>query len=339
MRVGVIGAGGWGTALAVIMAEKGFQVSLWVRNSDLYKSIILKRINGTYLPGIRLPERIRPTTSLADAARAKELLIMAVPSQALRSIASALRDHLSYETVIVSAAKGLETGTLLRLSQVLQQELPERYRSRIAVLSGPNHAEEVSRNIPTATVVAAAVQEIAETVQEALMTPFFRVYTNPDLIGVEMGGALKNVIALGAGILAGLKMGDNTTAALITRGLVEITRLGTAMGARARTFTGLSGLGDLFVTCTSAHSRNRAVGIKLAQGQPIDQVLAGMPMVAEGVTTTRAAYRLAVKLSIEMPITYEIYQVLYGAKAPGEALQDLMLRERKGEIEEIVFEK
>ncbi len=248
-------------------------------------------------------------------------------------------EHLFREAVIVNAAKGLEKESHLRLSQVLAAELPARYRERLAVLSGPNHAEEVSRRAPTLTVVASKHSGTAEQVQEALSTPYFRVYTNPDLTGVELGGSLKNVIALGVGIVEGLGLGDNTRAALVTRGLVEITRLGIALGAQARTFTGLSGMGDLFVTCASGHSRNRAVGVKLGQGQNLERILDGTPTVAEGVNTTRSAFHLARQCGVEMPITVEIYRVLFQEKPPREAVHDLMNRARKAEIEDIAFEK
>jgi glycerol-3-phosphate dehydrogenase (NAD(P)+) len=338
MEAAVIGAGGWGTALAVMLAGQGAEVSLWVRGSEAYKTIVLKRINETYLPGVKLPAGVRPTMNAAEALHGKTLVLLAVPSHGVRAVAKMIREHLAARAVIVCGAKGLEERSYLRMSQVLAQELPALYHDRIAVLSGPNHAEEVSRGIPTATVVASGNRETALKVQEALFNPYFRVYTNPDLIGVEMGGALKNVIALGAGIVEGLGLGDNTRAALLTRGLVEITRLGTAMGARAGTFTGLAGLGDLFVTCASGHSRNRAVGLKLGLGIPLGEIQAGMKMVAEGVLTTRAAWELSRQVGVEMPITGEIYRVLYEGKLPRQAVEALMLREPRAEIEDIAFD-
>ncbi len=241
--------------------------------------------------------------------------------------------------MIVNAAKGLEDPRRLRLSQVLREELPETLHGRIAVISGPNHAEEVSRGLPSATVAASMVAETARQVQEMLMTPYFRVYTNPDLVGVELGGALKNVIAIGAGIVEGLGLGDNSKAALVTRGLAEMIRLGRAMGAQARTFSGLSGLGDLYATCSSLHSRNRAVGYKLGQGMRFGEIAAGMRTVAEGVNTTRAAAELSRKIGVEMPITAEIYRILFEGKLPRKAVEELMLREKKAEDEEIAFEK
>ncbi|NMA92861.1 MAG: NAD(P)H-dependent glycerol-3-phosphate dehydrogenase [Firmicutes bacterium] len=335
MKVAVIGAGGWGTALATVLSAKGYQVDLWVRNVELYKTIILKRINETYLPDIKLPALIRPTLALEEALWGKSLIILAVPSHGIRQIARKIAALLPRQAPIVNVAKGLEDGTYQRLSQVLQEELPEGHHRRLAVLSGPNHAEEVSRGLPSATVVASAAIDTARQVQERMMAPNLRVYTSTDLVGVELGGALKNIIALGAGILDGLEMGDNIKAALVTRGLVEITRLGVALGARPATFSGLSGVGDLFATCASRHSRNRRVGYKLGQGIPLEKIKERMPTVAEGIITTRAAYQLSRQVKVEMPITEKIYQALYQGKAPREAVQELMLREAKKEMEDI----
>ncbi|HOA35792.1 MAG TPA: NAD(P)H-dependent glycerol-3-phosphate dehydrogenase [Bacillota bacterium] len=339
MEAAVVGAGGWGTALAVLLADKGCRVSFWMRSQDVYRKIILKRVNEDYLPGVRLGETIRPTVELEEALRGKELVIFAVPSHGLRAVAAAAAPYLPPRAVIVNAAKGLEDPRRLRLSQVLREELPETLHGRIAVISGPNHAEEVSRGLPSATVAASMVAETARQVQEMLMTPYFRVYTNPDLVGVELGGALKNVIAIGAGIVEGLGLGDNSKAALVTRGLAEMIRLGRAMGAQARTFSGLSGLGDLYATCSSLHSRNRAVGYKLGQGMRFGEIAAGMRTVAEGVNTTRAAAELSRKIGVEMPITAEIYRILFEGKLPRKAVEELMLREKKAEDEEIAFEK
>lgn len=338
MQISIIGAGGWGTALAAALAGQGKSVVLWVRSAETYKTIILKRTNETYLPGVKLPPEVRPTLSLSEALQGKKLILLTVPSPGVRSMAVALRGLLQPGAAIVCAAKGLEENTLLRMSQVLEQELPQPLHSRIAVLSGPNHAEEVSRGMPAATVVSSLNRETALQVQEALTLPSFRVYTNSDLAGVELGGALKNIIALGAGIVDGLGLGDNSKAALVTRGLVEMARLGAAMGARPRTFTGLSGLGDLYATCSSDHSRNRAVGMQLGRGKILGEILSGMKMVAEGVTTTRAARTLARNLSVEMPITGEIYQVLFEGKAPRAAVESLMQRESKAESEDIAFD-
>lgn len=339
MEAAVIGAGGWGTALAVLLADKGCPVSLWMRSADLYKTIILKRTNEKYLPGVKLGPLIRPTLELGEALRNKRLVIFAVPSHGLRAVAVAAAPHLSPHAIVVNAAKGLEEPSRLRLSQVLKEELPPELHSQIAVISGPNHAEEVSRGLPSATVAASTNRETARWVQEALMTPSFRVYTNADLIGVELGGALKNVIALGAGIVEGLELGDNARAALVTRGLVEMTRLGTALGAHAGTFAGLSGLGDLYATCSSPHSRNRAVGFKLGRGMRFGEITAGMHTVAEGINTTRVAAELSRQADVEMPITAEIYRVLFEGKLPQKAVDRLMQREKKAESEESAFKK
>ena len=333
MEAAVIGAGGWGTALAVLLADKGYQVSIWMRSQDVYKKIILKRVNEDYLPGVKLRETIRPTLELEEALCGKKLVILAVPSQGLRAVTAAAATYLSPRATVVNVAKGLEDPGKKRLSQLLQEELPEELHEGIAVISGPNHAEEVSRGLPSATVAASASRKTALRVQEALMTPYFRIYTNDDLPGVELGGALKNVIALGAGMVEGLELGDNAKAALVTRGLAEMTRLGTALGARAGTFAGLAGLGDLYATCSSLHSRNRAVGFKLGQGMRWGEIAAGMRTVAEGVNTTRAAAELSRELGIEMPITTEIYRVLFEGELPEEAVDRLMQRAKKSESE------
>ena len=337
MRLCVIGAGGWGTALSILLAGKYTEVALWVRNAGLYRDMALRRVNDLYLPQVKLPKNIRPTTDLAEAVRGKKIAVMAVPSHGLRAVAASLRNMLSPQTIVINTAKGLEQETGLRLSQVLEQELPKVNVRKIAVISGPNHAEEIARDMPAATVAASLHREVAAEVQEIFMTPNFRVYTNSDLAGVELGGSLKNVIALGAGILDGLGLGENTKAALITRGIVEITRLGTALGAKPGTFTGLSGLGDLFVTCSSEHSRNRAVGVKLGEGRPLKEILQSMQMVAEGVKTTGVAWRLSREAGVEMPITDEIYRVLYQNKPARAAVETLMQRNRKAENEDIAF--
>ncbi len=337
MKAAIIGAGGWGTALATLLAVKGYEVHLWVRNVDLYKAMILKRVNEIYLPGVKLPDPIRPTLDLAEALSDKGLVVLAVPSHGVRQISAKIADLIPDRALIVNVAKGLEDGTYLRLSQVLEQELPERYHSRLAILSGPNHAEEISRGLPSLTVAASANPNTARQAQEAMMVPYFRIYTSSDLVGVELGGALKNVIALGAGILDGLELGDNVKAALVTRGLAEITRLGVRLGSRPSTFSGLSGVGDLFVTCCSRHSRNRLVGCKLGQGIPLDQIREEMASVAEGILTTRAAYQLSRQMEVEMPITETIYRVIYHGKSPREAVGELMQRDPKTEIEGIAY--
>lgn len=335
-RVAVLGAGSWGTALAILLAGKGFSVRLWGRTEDGVLDVQRSRENRLFLPGVRLPHLIEVTDSETRASEGAEAVILSVPAQALRQVIRRFCPHLSSNVILVNTAKGIDTSSQLRLSEVLKAELPTTLTSRMAVLSGPSHAEEVARGLPTTVVVAAESRWVAEQVQDLFLTPRFRVYTNPDLIGVELGGALKNIIALGAGMSDGMGYGDNTRSALITRGLTEIKRLGIALGANSMTFSGLSGLGDLIVTCNSMHSRNRRAGIMLGQGYPLAEVLATIGMVVEGVETTRATYHLAARLGVEMPITNQIYQVLFEGLSPREAVNNLMLRQRTHEIEEVV---
>lgn len=335
-RVAVIGGGSWGTALTLALAENCPQVDLWVRRPELCRSIRETGINHDYLPGIKLPVNITVTSNLEAAVRDKDVLVLVVPSHTVRTIARQIAPDIKRNTIVISCAKGLEEDTLQRMSEILQEELPH---CQPAVLSGPNHAEEVGRLIPSATVVSAHSRIVAETVQDLFMTRFFRVYTNPDFLGVEICGALKNVIALGAGISDGLGFGDNTKAALITRGLTEIARLGMKIGANPLTFAGLAGIGDLVVTCTSQHSRNRTFGMELGKGRKLEEILAGMRMVAEGVRTTRVAWQLAELHGVEMPITQQTYEVLFRQKDPRLAVEDLMRRGRRHEMEEIVSDK
>lgn len=332
MKIAVIGAGSWGTALAKLLGERHSEVTLWVRSRELAAEIAASRQNRRYLPEIVLPPNLIVTDELAGAVGQAELVIVATPSHAVRQTANNLSAHIAPGTVVVSAAKGLELGSLKRMSAVIAEEIPA---AAVVALSGPNHAEEVSAGQPTATVAASASRQAAELVQDALMTPYFRVYTNPDIIGVELGGALKNIIALGAGVADGLGFGDNAKAALMTRGLAEITRLGTAMGARPLTFAGLAGIGDLIVTCTSRHSRNRRAGQMLAAGKTRAEVEAASSMVVEGIKATAAAYELAGQNQVDMPITAEIYGVLYGNAGPREAVSRLMARGRTHEVEEV----
>lgn len=337
MKIAVLGGGGWGTALACLLGAKHSHVTLWVRNAVTAREIAESRVNSRYLPGVTLPAQVAVTSNLALAVEQAALVFLVTPSQAIRETAHKIAPLLAPRAVVVCAAKGLEVGTNLRLSQVLQEELPA-YRDRLAVLSGPNHAEEVGRGFPTATVVAATGRNAAELVQDVLMTPNFRVYTNPDVVGVEMGGALKNIIALGAGITVGLGYGDNTIAALLTRGLSEIARLGMAMGANPLTFAGLSGFGDLVATSTSPHSRNRRAGIAIAAGQSVAEIQASTSMVVEGIRATQAAYALKEKYHVSMPITEEIYHVLYEGQSPQTAVLHLMTRSRTHEMEEVVLQ-
>lgn len=331
-RIAVFGSGSWGTAISLLLVRAGHNVSLIGIFSDEIELMKRKKENVPYLPGVFLPDAIEPSTDLALADT--DAVFLSVPSHAVRESARRLKPHLKPGSIIINTAKGLEEDTGLRLSQVLEQELPDH---PIAVLSGPSHAEEVGRDVVTAVVVAAQEVAVAEQVQDLIMTSKFRVYTNQDLIGVEMGGSLKNIIALCTGILEGMNPRDNTKAALITRGLTEITRLGVAMGAQAQTFSGLSGIGDLIVTCTSLHSRNLRAGRALGSGKPLDEVLREVGMVVEGVRTTKVAYELSKKYGISMPITEQAYKVLFEGLSPGEALVNLMMRGKKHETEELTF--
>ena len=331
MRVGILGGGGWGTALACVVARNADEVVVWVREDVVREEILLRRTNSSFLPGVLLPQNVAPVGTFARFAEC-DLVIIAVPSAFVRGTAELLRLHLRSGTPVVSAAKGLELGTNMRLSSVLREVLGTGHP--LAVLSGPNIALEVARGMPSAAVVASGDALVASVAQRILMTGSFRVYTNHDLIGVELGGALKNVIALAAGVIDGLEYGDNTKAALMTRGMTEIVRLGKALGAETSTFAGLSGMGDLIVTCTSAHSRNRRAGLALGQGRNLAEVQGSTPMVIEGVNTTRAAYQLAQAQGVEMPITEALYDVLFNHRHPREAVMELMTRDRKNETEE-----
>ncbi|GGG57510.1 NAD(P)H-dependent glycerol-3-phosphate dehydrogenase [Paenibacillus radicis (ex Gao et al. 2016)] len=333
-RAAVFVAGSWGTALASVLAQNGFDVLLWTRNADQAEQINTKHENSKYLPGVKLPQSLRATTEMKEALQNAELALFVAPSAAMREVAKQAAPFMKETTLCIHATKGFETGTLKRMTTVLAEELG-RSPDQIAVLSGPSHAEEVIRKQPTTVVVASADLEAAEQAQDAFMNAYFRVYTNPDVAGVEVAGAIKNIIALGAGLSDGLGFGDNAKAALITRGLAEISRLGTAMGANPLTFAGLAGVGDLVVTCTSKHSRNWRAGSMLADGSPLDDVLERMGMVVEGVKTTRAAYELASRYDVEMPITAQLYQVLFAGSSPRTAVENLMGRLKTHEIEQI----
>jgi len=333
-RIAVIGAGSWGTALAMLLHQKGFQVGLWARESEVVNEITEIRSNSRYLPGIYIPEGIWASLSMEEILHKSRFWVLAVPSHAIRNIIIDVRPFLSPDTIIINTAKGLEEGTLQRMSEIIKEELDEY--SNTAVLSGPSHAEEVCRFNPTAVVVSSADKRCAELVQDVFIFSTFRVYINPDLIGVELGGALKNVIALATGIADGLGLGDNARAALITRGLAEITRLGMAMGANPLTFAGLTGIGDLIVTCNSMHSRNRRAGIEIGKGKPLSEVLDKIGMVVEGVKTTKAAWHLAKTYGIEMPITDQVYKLLFEGKDPALGVTELMQRQKKPhELEEV----
>lgn len=326
-NVAVYGAGSWGSALAVVLANAGHQVALIGRHAQEMELMSKQRENSRYLPSVILPPAVLPTTE--PALLYADLVVLSVPSHSVRQAARLIRPYLKPGGIVVNTAKGMEEGSHLRLSEVLTAELPQ---NRIAVLSGPSHAEEVGRNMPTTVVVASDIAT-AETVQDMMMTPEFRVYTNPDIIGVELGGALKNVIAVCTGIAEGLGFGDNTKAALMTRGLTEIVRLGVALGGQPLTFAGLSGVGDLIVTCTSKHSRNRRAGVALGQGKTLETVLKEVGMVVEGVKATRIAYLLSIKKKISMPITEQAYKILFEGADPQAAVMNLMMRGKRRELE------
>lgn len=326
MKIAVIGSGSWGCAVSVLLAGNGHTVYLWSWLPEESARLANDRENRDLLPGVIFPDNIICTNDMAACTQDAELIVCASPSVATRSVAKSLSHCVSGGQLMVNISKGLEDSTLMRLSEVYSEEIPQ---AEIAVMSGPSHAEEVSRGLPTTNVVAAKNHDTAKKIQDIFMNDAFRVYTGEDIIGTELGGALKNVIALCAGISDGLGFGDNTKAALMTRGLAEITRLGVAIGAQRETFAGLSGVGDLIVTCTSMHSRNRRAGILLGQGKSLDEALKEVHMVVEGVNTASAAYRLSQKYKVEMPITEAAYRVLYENKKPREAVFDLMRRDKK----------
>lgn len=331
--IGVVGAGSWGTTLAHLLAEKGYDVDLWVFEPELVDMISQDRENRYYLPGFKLSKNIRPSNDLRAVVRDHELLVMVVPSHVYRGVVERMLPHLKKDALVVTATKGIENETLLTMTGIWEQLLPETDYVQVAPLAGPSFAKEVIRKVPTAVTVAADQMEIARIAQEVFHTSYFRVYTSLDKIGVELAGPLKNVIALAAGACDGLGFGHNTRAALITRGLAEISRLGVKLGARPLTFAGLSGVGDLVLTCTGELSRNRTVGFQLGQGRKLDDILTEMRMVAEGVRTARSVYHLANKLNVEMPICEQVYQVLYEQKDPLAAVRELMERGLKHEME------
>ncbi len=327
-NIAVIGFGSWGLALSTLLAGKGHNVTVWGRNKEKVEAVRTTRLTDEYLPGIRIDDSINITNDLKEAVNGAEILVCSIASQALRSVLAQIAPFYNGQ-IVVSTAKGIEDNTLLLQSQVIEEMLPS---SRVVALSGPSHAEEVARKLPTTCVVASHDPEVAHLIQDVFITPVFRVYTNNDILGVQLGGALKNVISLAAGISDGMGYGDNIKAALMTRGIVEITRLGVAMGAQEKTFSGLSGIGDLIVTCTSQHSRNRRAGFLLGQGKSLEEALEEVHMVVEGVTTARAAAGLSERYGVDMPITYEVNQTLFGGKNPRQAVTDLMTRDRTTEV-------
>lgn len=331
MKIGIIGAGGWGTALANLIAHKGYQPLLWCYEPELVEKIKSERENSYYLSGIKLDEKIFPSSDLEEVVSGKELVIFVVPSQYFRSVFEKTVPYLDKETILVSATKGIETDTLKTMSQVMIELAPE-HASKIAVISGPSFAREVAQKMITAITCASYEPEIARMVQHTLSTDYFRVYSSVDIIGVELGGTSKNVIAIASGICDGMGLGLNTRAAIITRGLAEITRLGLKMGANPMTFAGLAGIGDLVLTCTGKLSRNYMVGYQIGQGKSLGEILSEMKMVAEGVKNAESIYRLSQKLDVEMPITEQVYLVLYADKSPKLATSALMGRKLKEEF-------
>lgn len=333
--IGVIGAGSWGTALAVLLCGNGHEVTLWSIMEDEVHTLQTKRENPDKLPGVKLPEKIEVTADLEKAVSGKQVLVLAVPSPYVRSTAHTMKPYVAEGQIIVNVAKGIEEDSLKTLSQVIEEEIPQ---ALVAVMSGPSHAEEVGRGIPTTIVVGAHDRKTAEYLQGIFMNEVFRVYTSPDVLGIELGAALKNVVALAAGIADGLGYGDNTKAALITRGIAEIARLGTVMGGKVETFSGLSGIGDLIVTCASMHSRNRRAGILIGKGYSYEEAMKEVKMVVEGVYSAKAAVRLAEKCGVQLPIIEQVNAVLFEGKRADEAVKDLMLRDKKIENSDIPWE-
>jgi glycerol-3-phosphate dehydrogenase (NAD(P)+) len=333
-RIAVIGAGSWGTTLANLLAEKEEGVLLWIFEEDLYRILVKKRENDFFLPGVRLADSLRFTHSLEEALAGRETVVCAVPSHAVREVFLQARAHLSKGALLISVTKGLEDGTHLTMSRVLQEVIGAGGELQIAALSGPSFAGEVSRRIPTAVAVAGTTPRAAQEAQALFFRPYFRVYANPDILGVELGGAIKNVMAIAAGASDGMGFGHSSRAALITRGLAEMTRLGVSMGAQRQTFYGLAGMGDLVLTCTGDLSRNRQVGLELGRGKGLREILGGMRMVAEGVRTAKALRELAQKQKVDMPITGEVYEILYREKNPREAVQGLLSRLPRSERED-----
>ena len=332
VKISVIGSGGWGIALAILLHKNGHNLTIWSFDKKEAEELKINRQNKTKLPNILLPEDIKVTNNLKEAVDNKDILVLAVPSKAIRSVSKSLKDIIKDNQIIVNVAKGLEEDTLKTMTDIIEEELKEK-NPQVAVLSGPSHAEEVGKGIPTTCVVSAHNKELTLYLQNIFMNPSFRVYTSPDMIGVEIGGALKNVIALAAGIADGLNYGDNTKAALITRGIKEISSLGVAMGGEQSTFYGLTGLGDLIVTCASMHSRNRRAGILLGQGKTLDEAIKEVNMVVEGIYSAKSALMAAKKYNVEIPIIEQVNAVLFENKNAAEAVNELMIRDKKLEIQ------
>ena len=335
-NVGVIGAGSWGTALASLLCDNGHEVTVWSIDAQEIQMLEEEREHKLKLPGVKLPESMKFTVDLQNTIVEKDFIVMAVPSPFTRATARKMSPFVAENQILVDVAKGIEEGSLKTLSQQIEEEIPQ---ADVAVLSGPCHAEEVGRKLPTICVVGAKKKSTALYLQEMFMNNVFRVYTSPDILGIELGGSLKNVIALAAGIADGLGYGDNTKAALITRGIAEISRLGVKMGGHLQTFSGLTGIGDLIVTCASVHSRNRKAGYLIGQGKTMQEAMDEVQMVVEGVYSAKAAKVLAEKYEVSMPIVEEVNAVLFDGKRPSDAVEDLMLRESKSEVQALPWEE
>lgn len=329
-KISVIGAGSWGTALALLLSKNGHEVNVWSIMEEEVNMLSEKREHTEKLPGVKLPESMTFTTDLEQSVKGKDLLVLAVPSPFTRSTSNSMCPFVEEGQIIVNVAKGVEEATLMTLSEIIEQEIP---KAEVAVLSGPSHAEEVGRGLPTTCVAGAKTKKTAEYIQEIFMNEVFRVYTSPDILGIELGGALKNVVALAAGIADGLGYGDNTKAALITRGIAEIARLGMKMGGEYKTFAGLTGIGDLIVTCASVHSRNRRAGTLIGKGYSMEDAMKEVKMVVEGVHSAKAAMGLAKKYQVSLPIIEQVNQILFENKPADEAVRELMLRDKREEDE------
>ncbi|KGP93142.1 glycerol-3-phosphate dehydrogenase [Pontibacillus chungwhensis BH030062] len=334
-NVAVLGAGSWGTALSIVLADNHHEVRLWTHRAEQANDINESHTNKKYLKEVSLPESIVAYTDLKQAVQDVTAVVLVVPTKAIRDVCKQLREVLDHKVTLIHATKGIDPDSLKRVSEIITEEMPSDYYDDVVVLSGPSHAEEVGLRQPTTVTVSSETMKTAELAQDLFINEHFRVYTNPDIVGVELGGALKNIIALGAGISDGLGYGDNAKAALITRGLAEIARLGTSMGSSPLTFAGLTGVGDLIVTCTSQHSRNYRAGYMLGQGQNLEDVLEHMGMVVEGVRTTNAAYKLSKEQGVEMPITHGIEQILFQNAEPKDVVDQLMTRGRRHEMEDL----
>ncbi len=327
--VSFLGGGSFGTALSIILSKKGIKVNIWDRNKNIVEDINEKRENIRYLHGVVIPQNVDASNDAKSVIKKGEVLVLSVPSQAVREVLRNFKNFIREDQIIVNIAKGIEEKSGKRLSKVIQEELP---LNKVVVLSGPSHAEEVARDIPTTVAVSSENMEYAKKIQDLFMTNKFRVYTNEDIIGVEIGGAVKNVIALACGISDGIGYGDNSKAALMTRGIAEIVRIGEKLGGKRETFSGLTGIGDLIVTCTSVHSRNRRAGILIGQGLPVNKAVEEVGMVVEGIKSCRAFYELKEKLNVQMPITEALYNILFQGKEPKDTVYELMTRAKKDEV-------